>query len=192
MRWIKDEKELVSSLEELIWRHRQTCSCGIAMDPRCSSGRHQCVENPVAISSRKRSRTWIGFCTQIITNIYINIIYIYICDYVCVCIYIYVCMYVCIYHINPNLIILSADPQRWMAVRCRQLWGATSAQLARAGELERVLALERAENQRLRGAVAEAVQFFDIKISGTWTSHRNGGGEESTCNDKSWFMIFFS
>ena len=98
-------------------------------------------------------------------------IYICVCDYVCVCIYIYVYiyiyMYVCIYHINPNLIILSADPQRWMAVRCRQLWGATSAQLARAGELERVLALERAENQRLRGAVAEAVQFFDIKISGT-------------------------
>ena len=38
----------------------------------------------------------------------------------------------------------------------RQLWGTTSTQLARSGELERMLALERAESQRLRGALAEA------------------------------------
>lgn len=37
----------------------------------------------------------------------------------------------------------------------RQLWGVTSSHLARSGELERMLSLERAESQRLRGAVAE-------------------------------------
>ena len=37
----------------------------------------------------------------------------------------------------------------------RQLWSVTSSHLARSGELERMLSLERAESQRLRGAVAE-------------------------------------
>ncbi|CAJ1460751.1 unnamed protein product [Effrenium voratum] len=54
----------------------------------------------------------------------------------------------------------SADLQIWhrhgQQQQLRQLWGTTSAQLGRCGELERRLALERAESQRLQQRLTEA------------------------------------
>ncbi|CAK9018879.1 unnamed protein product [Durusdinium trenchii] len=54
----------------------------------------------------------------------------------------------------------TADMQLWHRhghqLQLRQLMGTTSAQLARCGELERLLALERSEHQRLKAQVAEA------------------------------------
>lgn len=56
--------------------------------------------------------------------------------------------------------------------------GTTSAQLARCGELERLLALERSEHQRLKAQVAEAQSA--PRAAGPESARTTGGTEALT------------